>query len=62
MAIKQCYDGDPGSVSEAEWDRLGFNDSVVHTDIVSTTDRTVTAVMRDGPEQVIYRDGHFTGV
>jgi aminopeptidase len=62
MAIKQCYDGDPGRVSDEEWERLGFNDSVVHTDIVSTTDRTVTAVMHDGGEQVIYDQGRFTGV
>ncbi len=62
MAIKQCLDGDPGQVSQDEWERLGFNDSVVHTDIVSTTDRTVTAVMSDGAEQVVYRDGQFTGV
>ena len=59
MAIKQCYDGDPSQVSDEEWERLGFNDSVVHTDIVSTTDRTVTAVMQDGSERVIYRDGRF---
>ncbi len=62
MAIKQCYDGDTAGVSEAEWERLGFNDSVVHTDIVSTTDRTVTAQLRDGSERVIYADGHFTGI
>ena len=59
MAIKQCYDGDPGSVSSEEWERLGFNDSVVHTDIVSTTDRTVTAVLTDGSERVIYSNGRF---
>jgi aminopeptidase len=59
MAIKQCYDGDPAAVSEEEWERLGFNDSVVHTDIVSTTDRTVTAVLKDGSEQVIYSGGRF---
>jgi aminopeptidase len=31
----------------------------VHTDIVSTTDRTVTAVLRDGSQRVIYADGRF---
>jgi aminopeptidase len=54
-----CYDGDPEGVSKEEWARLGFNDSSVHTDIVSTTDRTVTASLRGGGEQVIYRDGRF---
>jgi aminopeptidase len=54
-----CYDGDPAGVPSAEWERLGFNESSVHTDIVSTSDRTVTATMRDGSEQVIYAGGEF---
>ena len=31
----------------------------VHTDIVSTTRRTVTASLRGGEQRVIYRDGEF---
>ncbi len=54
-----CYDGDPASVDTEGWERLGFNESSVHTDIVSTTDRTVTATMHDGSEQVIYATGEF---
>ena len=54
-----AYAGNPDGVSKAEWARLGFNDSSVHTDIVSTADRTVTATLRDGTERVIYRDGEF---
>ena len=54
-----CYDGDPAGVPSTEWERLGFNESSVHTDIVSTSDRTVTATMRDGSEQVIYSGGEF---
>ena len=49
----------PGSVAPAEWERLGFNESSVHTDIVSTTDRSVTATLRDGSERVIYAGGEF---
>jgi len=59
-SYRDTYDGDPSGVPPQEWDRLGFNQSVVHTDIVSTTDRTVTAVLRDGSERVIYADGRFT--
>ncbi len=55
-----CYDGDPSQVSKEEWDRLGYNDSSVHTDIISTTDRTVTAYLPNGKEKVIYKDGQFT--
>jgi aminopeptidase len=55
-----CFDGDPATLWPDEAARLGFNDSATHTDIVSTTDRMVTALMRDGSEQVIYRGGQFT--
>ena len=34
--------------------------SAVHTDIVSTTRREVTAVLPSGKTKVIYRDGRFT--
>jgi aminopeptidase len=54
-----CYAGDPALVSHERWAQLGFNDSTVHTDIVSTADRTVTARLRDGGERVIYEAGRF---
>jgi aminopeptidase len=54
-----AYAGDPDGIPKDEWARLGFNDSSVHTDIVSTADRTVTAMLRDGTERLIYRDGEF---
>lgn len=58
-SLHHCYDGNPDELGDEDWERLGFNDSVVHTDIVSTTDREVTAVMRDGSEQTIYAGGEF---
>ena len=54
-----CYAGDPAGVSREHWQELGFNDSTVHTDIVSTSDRTVTATLRDGSERILYADGRF---
>jgi len=54
-----CYRGDPAGVDAAEWARLGFNESSVHTDIVSTAERTVTATLRDGSQRVIYAGGEF---
>jgi aminopeptidase len=54
-----CYAGDPAALGAQDWARLGFNESTVHTDIVSTTDRVVTASLRGGGEQVIYADGEF---
>lgn len=55
-----CYKGDQSKVSKKTWDKLGYNDSSVHTDIISTADRTVTAYLPGGKEKVIYKDGQFT--
>jgi aminopeptidase len=58
-SYQDAYAGDPAPLSQDDWQRLGFNNSSVHTDIVSTTDRVVTATLRGGGERVIYRDGEF---
>ena len=58
-AYKDSYPGNPSTVSDEEWDRLGYNNSVVHTDIVSTENRVVTATLKDGSTVVIYKDGQF---
>jgi len=54
-----CFSGDPGKVSKKEWERLGYNSSSVHTDIISTAPRKVTAILPNGKEIVIYKDGQF---
>jgi aminopeptidase len=59
MAYKDCYRGNPDEVTKEEWEEMGFNDSAEHTDIVTTTDRTVTAFMKNGEQKVIYQDGRF---
>ncbi len=55
-----CYAGDPTRVTKRDWARLGFNDSAVHRDFISTAPRTVTAHLANGKEKTIYRDGMFT--
>ncbi|MBD3317552.1 MAG: aminopeptidase [Chitinivibrionales bacterium] len=59
-AYHDAYSGDLKKVSEEEYRELGFNSSVEHTDIISTTDRTVTAILKDGSKKVIYEGGEFT--
>ncbi len=54
-----CFDGDPQKKTKAFWQKLGFNDSSVHTDIVTTSPRTVTAILKDGKEVLIYKNGEF---
>ncbi len=59
MSYRDTYAGDVSKLTTKEAERLGFNDSSVHTDIISTTDRTVTAHLKNGTEKVIYRKGMF---
>lgn len=59
MAYKDAFTGDIATTSKEEWIERGYNDSVVHTDIMSTTDRTVSAIFLDGSEKVIYEKGQF---
>jgi len=58
--IQEAYTGDAEAMTDEDWKRLGFNSSGVHTDFIQTTDRTITAVLADGSELVIYADGQFT--
>jgi len=58
-AYKDAYPSDPSTLRRRDWAALGYNDSSVHTDIVSTTRREVTAVLPSGRTKVIYRDGQF---
>ena len=59
-AYKDTYTGDMATVSEEQWSQMGYNSCPkVHTDIISTSDRTVTARLRNGTERIIYKDGQF---
>jgi len=59
-AYKDTYTGDMSSVSEEQWAEMGYNSCPkVHTDIISTTNRTVIARLRNGLEKIIYKDGEF---
>lgn len=59
MAYKDCYRGNPDKIKASEWQAMGFNDSAEHTDMMTTTDRKVTAVLASGEHKVIYQNGQF---
>ena len=59
MAYHDCFLDDPGELSPEDWENLGFNDSSVHTDIISTAPRTVTAHLKSGKTKIIYEKGQF---
>jgi aminopeptidase len=58
-AYRDCFQGKDKPTTAKGWDALGYNDSVVHEDIVSTTKRTVVATLTSGKEVTIYKDGQF---
>lgn len=59
-AYKDAYPGGPATLKAADWRKLGYNESAVHTDITTTTRRTVTAHLANGRTKTIYDDGSFT--
>jgi aminopeptidase len=59
-AYRDIIDTDPKDVTDEEYERLGYNASNEHTDIMSTSPRKVTATLADGSKKVIYENGEFT--
>lgn len=58
-SYEDVYSGDVSKLTKKQLRELGFNDSSIHVDMVSTTDRTVTATLPDGSKTVIYSNGQF---
>ncbi|MCX7727557.1 MAG: aminopeptidase, partial [Chitinispirillaceae bacterium] len=63
LAVGKAYHDacseDISKMKEEDFIELGFNDSLEHTDIIATTNRIVTAFLKDGSKKIIYRDGEF---
>jgi aminopeptidase len=53
------FSGDVSKLSKKQQASLGFNDSSVHTDVITTTKRRVTAHLKNGSTKVIYDNGQF---
>lgn len=58
-AYKDTYSKKISKLTPKDWEDLGFNDSAVHTDIIMTGDRTVTAILKSGKEILLYKSGKF---
>jgi len=54
-----CYNGDVKKMGTKDWEKLGFNESVEHCDIINTSPKTVEAILKDGSKKVIYKNGLF---
>jgi aminopeptidase len=55
-----AYTGDLNNFPKTQKNKLGFNDCAIHNDLISTSDRTVTATLSNGTQRVIYQNGEFT--
>lgn len=53
------YAGDQSALDADLKEKLGFNDSALHWDLVNTERKTVTATLADGSDLVIYTNGEF---
>ena len=58
-SYEEMFTGEVATATPAQFAELGFNTSSIHVDIISTTDRTVTATLKDGSLKLIYARGQF---
>ncbi|MBN2035630.1 MAG: aminopeptidase [Chitinispirillaceae bacterium] len=64
LAVGKAYHDacslDIREMKEEDFERLGYNHSPEHTDMIATTDRTVTAFLEDGSKKTLYESGEFS--
>lgn len=53
------FAGAPGKLDKKTKEKLGFNDSSLHWDLINTENKTVTVCLKDGSKHVIYEKGQF---
>ncbi len=59
-SYNDTYSAGTKGVPKSLFRSLGYNESAIHVDMFSTTDRTVTATLSSTEEMIIYKDGQFT--
>ena len=59
-SYSDTFDGDVQELTKQKKRALGFNDSALHWDLVNSEPKTVTAVLGNGKQQVIYEKGMFS--
>jgi aminopeptidase len=58
-SYSDTYNGNPAQLTKALKNKLGFNDSALHWDLVNTEAKTVTAHLTGGRKIIIYDRGVF---
>ena len=58
-SYSDTYAGDPSRLTSNKKERLGFNDSALHWDLINTEKKSVTAYLKGGKRTIIYENGKF---
>jgi len=58
-SYSDTFDGDPRKLTKERKEKLGFNDSALHWDLVNTEKKRVTAHLQNGKQIVVYENGMF---
>jgi aminopeptidase len=58
-SYSDSYSGNQTGLTNVRKEKLGFNDSALHWDLVNTEKKMVTAHLRSGNKIVVYEDGRF---
>jgi aminopeptidase len=58
-SYSNTYSGDARKLSQSLKQKLGFNESALHWDLVNTEKKRVTAHLKSGEALVIYENGCF---
>ena len=58
-SYSDTFSGNPSRLTKEIKEKLGFNDSALHWDLINTEQKTVCAVLKSGKRQGIYENGNF---
>ena len=58
-SYSDTFAGDPATLTKEKKEKLGFNDSALHWDLVNTEKKRVSANLAGGKRMVIYENGEF---
>ncbi len=53
------FSGPQSKLDKKLKEKLGFNDSSLHWDLINTENKTVTATLKNGSKKIIYQNGQF---
>ncbi|MBW2065080.1 MAG: aminopeptidase [Deltaproteobacteria bacterium] len=58
-SYSDTYEGNPARLTKEKKEKLGFNDSALHWDLVNTEDKRVVAILGSGKKTLLYEKGMF---